>query len=107
MENETTASAEFVIPLSSIVESEGTVLSSDGTSKEVVQAFASITGNSNYEMFEKIAELLNAKYKENKETVEPELYVPTLDSNDKNYVIYDTVEKSYIKKLKENCVKVQ
>ncbi|MDD2494115.1 MAG: FAD-dependent oxidoreductase, partial [Tissierellia bacterium] len=107
LENETTDSAEFIIPLSSIAESEGTILSSDSTSKEVVKAFASISGCSNYEMFDKIRELLNAKYKENIEAIEAELYVPTLASNDKNYVIYDTVEKSYIKKLKENCVKVQ
>jgi formate dehydrogenase major subunit len=107
LENETTQSAEFVIPLSSIAESEGTVLSSDGTSKEVVQAFASIAGKSNYEIFDEIAKLLNANYSEAEEIKETALYIPTLSSSNKDYVIYDTVEKSYIKKLKEKCVKVQ
>ena len=108
MENETTAQAEFVLPLCSIAESQGTMFSSDSSLKEVQQAFSPITGKSNLQMFEKIAELLNAKASEKiEEECVKELYVPKLESKEKAYNIYDTVEKAYIKKLKENCIKVQ
>nr|WP_312577465.1 NAD(P)-binding protein [Sedimentibacter sp.] len=108
IENATTELAEFVLPLCSIAESKGTIVSADNTVKEVVEAIKPLSGKSNLQMFEKIAELLNTKASD--EAVaecEKELYVPKFESKKKDYVIYDTVEKAYISKLKSNCVKAQ
>jgi len=98
LENETTAMAEYVIPLNSIAESCGTMFSSDGTLKEVVKVIEPLTGISNLQMFETIAGQLNVKLNEcevafTKDSAN-ELYVPQLNSTNKNYVIYDTVEKN-------------
>lgn len=107
LENETTEAAEFVIPLCSVAESMGSMTGSDGTVKEVREAFKSITGKSNLQMFEELAALLNTEAA--CVTVEAEkekdLYVPRLISENKVYKIYDTVEKAYMNKLKSNCVK--
>ncbi|WP_312811696.1 FAD-dependent oxidoreductase [Sedimentibacter sp.] len=105
MENETTAAAEYVLPLNSLAESEGTVVSADGTVKNVVEAFKPLTGMSNAEMFKTIAELLNAKPAEKcKKVYETELYVPTFDNKEKEYKIFDTVERAYLANLRANCV---
>ncbi len=112
LESNTTAEAEFVVPMCSIAESKGTMVSADNTVKEVKEAFEPLTGKSNLQMLEYIGELLNTKAEttevseEIKET-EKALYIPALNSKEKVYRIYDTVEKEYIRKLKENCVKVQ
>ena len=106
MENETTAKAEYVLPLCSIAESSGTIVSADGTVRNVVQAIKPLTGMSNLEMFAKLAELLNAVYKENsKEEAKVKLYVPSLNSKEREYEVFDTVEKAYLARLKENCIK--
>ena len=106
MENETTAKAEYVLPLCSIAESNGTIVSADGTVRNVVQAIKPLTGMSNLEMFAKLAELLNAVYKEDaKEEAKVKLYVPSLNSKEREYEVFDTVEKAYLARLKENCVK--
>jgi len=106
MENETTAKAEYVLPLCSIAESNGTIVSADGTVRNVVQAIKPLTGMSNLEMFAKLAELLNAVYKENsKEEAKVKLYVPSLNSKEREYEVFDTVEKAYLARLKENCIK--
>ena len=108
IENETTASAEYVLPLCSIAESNGTMLSADSTVKVVVEAVKPLTGKSNLQMFEEIAALLNTKSSQECDTeYEKELYVPKFESREKVYKIYDTVEKAYIAKLKSNCVKVK
>ncbi len=105
-ENDTTALAEYVIPLCSLAESEGTIVSADGTLRNVVQAIEPLTGMSNLEMFEKLAGLLNAVYVEDMaEEGEIDLYVPALKGNIKDYQVYDTVEKEFLAKLKENCIK--
>ncbi len=62
MENETTSNAEYVLPLCSIAESNGTIVSADGTVRNVYQAIKPLTGTSNLEMFAKLAGLLNAEY---------------------------------------------
>jgi len=100
LENETTALAEYVIPLNSIAESCGTMFSSDGTLKEVVKVIEPLTGISNLQMFETIAGQLNVKLNVcevafTKDSAN-ELYVPQLNSTNKNNVIYDTVEKTWI-----------
>ena len=106
MENETTGLAEYVLPLCSIAESNGTIVSADGTVRNVVQAIKPLTGMSNLQMFKELAELLNAVYKEDaKDEAKVNLYVPTLNSKEKEYEVYDTVEKAYLARLKENCVK--
>lgn len=106
MENETTALADYVLPLCSIAESSGTIVSADGTVRNVVQAIKPLTGMSNLQMFAKLAELLNAVYKEEpQDEAKINLYVPTLKSKEKEYDVYDTVEKAYLARLKENCVK--
>ncbi|WMJ78668.1 MULTISPECIES: FAD-dependent oxidoreductase [unclassified Sedimentibacter] len=106
MENDTTKAAEYVLPLCSIAESSGTITSADGTVKNVVEAIKPLTGMSNMHMFEKLAELLNAKsvaYEAPK--YETALYVPEFEGKEKEYEVYDTVEKAFLEKLKENCVK--
>jgi formate dehydrogenase major subunit len=106
MENETTAKAEYILPLCSIAESSGTLVSADGTVRNVVQAIKPLTGMSNLEMFAKLAELLNAVYKEDAEDqAKVKLYVPALNSKEREYQVFDTVEKAYLAKLKGNCVK--
>jgi len=55
MENETTANAEYLLPLCSIAESSGTIVSADGTVRNVVQAIKPLTGMSNLEMFKKLS----------------------------------------------------
>ena len=106
MENETTAKADYLLPLCSIAESNGTIVSADGTVRNVVQAIKPLTGMSNLEMFAKLAGLLNAVYKEDpKDEAKIKLYVPSLNSREKEYQVFDTVEKAYLARLKENCVK--
>jgi formate dehydrogenase major subunit len=106
MENETTANAEYLLPLCSIAESSGTIVSADGTVRNVVQAIKPLTGMSNLEMFKKLAELLNGEYKEDVEDeIKVKLYVPTLKGGEKEYQVFDTVEKAFLAKLKENCIK--
>jgi hypothetical protein len=106
MENETTSNAEYVLPLCSIAESNGTIVSADGTVRNVYQAIKPLTGTSNLEMFAKLAGLLNAEYKEDaKDEAKVKLYVPTLKGKEKEYEVYDTVEKAFLAKLKENCIK--
>lgn len=106
MENETTASAEYVLPLCSIAESKGTIVSADGTVRNVVEAIKPLTGMSNLEMFKELADLLNAVYKADaQDESKVQLYVPKLNSKEKEYEVYDTVEKAYLARLKENCVK--
>jgi len=106
MENETTAKADYLLPLCSIAESNGTIVSADGTVRNVVQAIKPLTGMSNLETFAKLAGLLNAVYKEDpKDEAKIKLYVPSLNSREKEYQVFDTVEKAYLAKLKENCVK--
>lgn len=108
LENATTKSAEYVLPLCSIAESNGTILSADSTVKAVVEAVKPLTGKSNLQMFEELAALLNTKSSQECDTeYNKELYVPKFESTEKVYNIYDTVEKAYIAKLKSNCVKVQ
>lgn len=108
IENATTQLAEFVLPICSIAESKGNIVSADNSVKEVVEAIKPLSGKSNLQMFEKIAELLNTKAKDECEVeCEKTLYVPKFESKEKEYIIYDTVEKAYILKLKSNCVKVQ
>jgi len=110
LENETTKLAEFVLPLGSIAESKGTITSADNSVREVVEVVKPLSGKSNLQMFEKIAELLNTKsssVEEKESECEKALYVPKFESIEKEYMIYDTVEKAYIAKLKSNCVKVQ
>lgn len=107
-ENATTQSAEYVLPLCSIAEGNGTILSADSTVKEVVEAVKPLTGKSNLQMFEELAALLNTQATQECDTeFEKELYVPKFESKEKVYKIYDTVEKAYIAKLKSNCVKVK
>ena len=61
---------------------------------------------SNLEMFKKLAELLNGEYKEDVEDeIKVKLYVPTLKGGEKEYQVFDTVEKAFLAKLKENCIK--
>lgn len=106
MENETTANAEYLLPLCSIAESSGTIVSADGTVRNVVQAIKPLTGMSNLEMFKKLAELLNGEYKEDVEDeIKVKLYVPALKGGEKEYQVFDTVEKAFLAKLKENCIK--
>lgn len=108
MENATTELAEFVLPLCSIAESNGTIVSADNSVKDVVEVIKPLSGKSNLQMFEKVAELLNTESTDDMEfECEKELYIPTFVSKEKEYMIYDTVEKAYIAKLKSNCVKVQ
>ena len=106
MENETTAKAEYVLPLCSIAESSGTLVSADGTVRNAVQAIKPLTGMSNLEMFKELAELLNAEYKEDAEDeAKVKLYVPALNSKEREYQVFDTVEKAFLARLKENCIK--
>ena len=106
MENETTAKAEYVLPLCSIAESSGTLVSADGTVRNAVQAIKPLTGMSNLEMFKELAELLNAVYKEDAEDeAKVKLYVPALNSKEREYQVFDTVEKAFLARLKENCIK--
>ncbi|MDF2949593.1 MAG: 2Fe-2S iron-sulfur cluster binding protein, partial [Sedimentibacter sp.] len=108
MENDTTNAAEYVLPLNSLAESNGTITSADGTVRNVVEAIKPLSGMSNYQMFEKIAELLNVKAVSNdKEQYEAALYIPSFDGKEKVYKIYDTVEIAYLTNLKDNCVKAQ
>ncbi|MDF2676737.1 MAG: 2Fe-2S iron-sulfur cluster binding protein [Bacillota bacterium] len=99
LENETTALAEYVLPLNSLAESNGTMFSTDGALREVVKVIDPLTGVSNLQMFEEIANLLNVKSCENEVAFTKEenfkLYIPKLNSMNKNYVIYDTVEKTW------------
>lgn len=105
MENDTTKSAEYVLPLCSLAESAGTITSADGTIRIVAEAIKPLAGMSNYQMFEKLAELLNAKCVPNDEqNYETALYVPSLEGKEKAYEIYDTVEKAFLANLKENCI---
>lgn len=109
MENATTNVSEYVLPLCSITESKGTMISADNTVKEVVEVIKPLTGKSNLQMFEELAALLNTKSLDECESdcdCEKELYVPKFESTEKAYNVYDTVEKAYIEKLKSNCVKV-
>lgn len=98
LQNETTDLAEYVLPLNSLAESNGTMFSTDGTLKEVVKVIEPLTGISNLQMFEEIANLLNVTANENELAFTKEenlkLYIPKLNSSNKNYVIYDTVEKN-------------
>ncbi|MBP1925680.1 formate dehydrogenase major subunit [Sedimentibacter acidaminivorans] len=108
IENDTTKLAEFVLPLCSIAESKGTLVSADNSVKVVVEAIKPLSGKSNLQMFEKVAELLNTEALDDVEAeCEKGLYIPKFVSMKKEYKIYDTVEKAYISKLKSNCVKVQ
>lgn len=108
MENSTTALAEYVLPLCSLAESNGTITSADGTVRNVKQAIKPLTGMSNYDMIDKINELLNAKDATNCDVnYETALYVPTLEKSEKEYEIYDTVEKAFLTNLKDNCVKAK
>lgn len=105
-ENETTACADYVLPLCSLAESSGTITSADTTVRNVIEAVKPLTGMTNKEMFGKIAEMLNAKeYKFTAEENAKELYVPTFESKEKEYEVYDTVEKQFLADLKSNCVK--
>lgn len=106
MENDTTNAAEYVLPLNSLAESNGTITSADGTVRNVVEAINPLARMSNYEMFDTLAELLNAKSVSNdKEQYEAALYVPSIEGKEKAYEIYDTVEKAFLSNLKDNCVK--
>lgn len=105
MESDTTAQAEYILPLCSIAESNGTIISADGTVRDVVEAIKPLTGMSNYQMFERLAELLNAKDVENdNQNYEAAIYVPSFEVIEKTYEIYDTVEKAFLANLKENCI---
>jgi len=105
MENDTIKAAEYVLPLCSLAESNGTITSADGTVRNVVEAIKPLTGMSNIEMFEKLAELLNAKDVTNDDgKYEASLYVPSFEGKEKEYEIYDTVEKAFLTNLKENCI---
>lgn len=105
MENDTTKLAEYVLPLCSLAESSGTIVSADGTARNVVEVVKPLTGMSNLQMFSKLAELLNAKCAENcAENYEEQLYVPTFNSKEKQYDVYDTVEKAFLANLKQNCI---
>jgi len=105
MENDTIKAAEYVLPLCSLAESNGTITSADGTVRNVVEAIKPLTGMSNIEMFEKLAELLNAKDVANDDgKYEASLYVPSFEGKEKEYEIYDTVEKAFLTNLKENCI---
>lgn len=105
MENDTTAAAEYILPLCSLAESTGTITSADGTERIVAEAIKPLTGMSNYQMFEKLAELLNAKCASNDEqNYKTALYVPSLEGKEKSYEIYNTVEKAFLANLKENCI---
>lgn len=105
MENDTTAAAEYVLPLCSLAESNGTITSADGTVRDVKETIKPLTGMSNIEMFGKIAELLNAKsVKSDEQSCETALYVPSFEGKEKEYEIYDTVEKAFLVNLKANCV---
>jgi len=105
MENDTTANSEYVLPLCSLAESNGTIVSADGTVRNVVEAVKPLTIMSNIQMFGKLAELLNAKCVEKcEENYKTELYVPAFNSKEKQYEIYDTVEKAFLANLKSNCV---
>ena len=106
MENDTTSAAEYVLPLNSLAESNGTIISADGTVRNVIEAIKTLVGMSNFEMFETIQELLNAKEVANDvENYEAALYVPSFESKEKSYEIYDTVEKAFLRNLKDNCIK--
>ncbi len=108
MENDTTKSAEYVLPLCSLAESTGTITSADGTERTVAQAIKPLTGISNYQMFEKLAELLNAKCVPcDEQGCETSLYIPTFEGKEKEYEVYDTVEKAFLRNLKENCINVK
>jgi len=105
MENDTTKLAEYVIPLCSLAESNGTIVSADNTVRNVVEAVKPLTGMSNLQMFSELAESLNAKCAENcTKKYEAQLYVPTFGSIEKQYEIYDTVEKAFLANLKQNCI---
>ncbi|MDF2617210.1 MAG: hypothetical protein K0Q47_1866, partial [Sedimentibacter sp.] len=96
----------YVLPLCSLAESNGTITSADGTVRNVTEAVKPLTGMSNNEMFGKIAEMLNAKeYKSVAVENAKELYVPTFESKEKQYEIFDTVENQFLADLKSNCVK--
>ncbi len=105
MKNDTTAAAEYVLPLCSLAESNGTIVSADGTVRNVAEAVKPLTGMSNLQMFGKLAELLNAEcVPADDENYDAALYVPSFEGKEKKYVIYDTVEKAFLKNLKENCI---
>ncbi len=105
MESDTTKAAEYVLPLCSLAESKGTITSADGTERIVTQAIRPLTGVSNYEMFEKLAELLNAECaSSDDQKCETQLYVPVFEGKEKEYEVYDTVEKAFLTNLKANCV---
>lgn len=112
-ETETTKSSEYVIPLGTIVESQGTITCSDGVVKEVNQVIESISGKTNKEIFDEIAKLLNVKNIKDVECKDCncnkniKLYIPELKSKNKEYAIYDTVEKAYVENLRANCIKVK
>ncbi|WP_326910368.1 FAD-dependent oxidoreductase [Sedimentibacter sp. MB31-C6] len=107
MENDTTATAEYVLPLCSLAESKGTIISADGTVQDVVEAIKPMTGMSNLQMFEEIAKQLNANVSnEIVEKIDTKLYIPKFESKEKVYKVYDTVEKAFLANLKDNCVKV-
>ena len=59
-------------------------------------------------MFKTIAGLLNAKPVEKcKKVYETGLYVPSFDNKEKEYKIFDTVERAYLANLRANCVNVK
>ncbi|MEL7649295.1 MAG: FAD-dependent oxidoreductase [Sedimentibacter sp.] len=104
-ESDTTKAAEYVIPLCSLAESNGTIVSADGTVRAVAEAIKPQTGLSNAEMFCSIAEMLNAEYVPAKaDEVETSLYVPEFAGAEKQYEVYDTVEKAFLADLKANCI---
>lgn len=105
MENSTTAQAEYVLPLCSLAESNGTITSADGTVRNVKEAIKPLTGMSNIEMFGKLAELLQASPVQSvAKSCETALYVPNFEGKEKEYEIYDTVEKEFLVNLKANCI---
>jgi len=56
-------------------------------------------------MFEKLAELLNAECaSSDDQKCETQLYVPVFEGKEKEYEVYDTVEKAFLTNLKANCV---
>ncbi len=106
MENDTTAAADYVLPLCSLAESKGTITSADGTVRNVNEVIRPLTGMSNYEMFDSLAQMLNAENAQaSVKSYETSLYVPSFVEKEKAYEVYDTVEKTFLRNLKENCVK--
>lgn len=104
-ENTITQKADFVLPLASLAESNGTVTSADGTLGVINQAIKPLSGLSNEEILNCIAQNLNAKsFDDHEDIEETQLYVPTLEGEEKLYQVFDTVEKDYLANLKANCI---